>query len=287
MSNYLNKDDRNFYIYKMYDENDELLYIGKTTKIVPRMSQHFSKDMIKNQPWKEDVCYIKYFELYTKVDMDMTELYLIALERPKYNELSTDTERPVNNYKIKIKKHEYIIERKPSLKKINNFKEWEKCKQQIINNLNICQHEKLNKIGSDKYALSRMWYERQNKENGFGVLKNNIYNYFRHKVKGKSKENMYTTFEDYKNQCKDKGYSKGFVNSNCELNKFDNCKNFAYLMNKFPTDLEKENEEYANLLTIYDLIRIVKYITIDLNHKLNLYVPSERVRNLFINWLEE
>lgn len=132
-----------------------------------------------------------------------------------------------------------------------------------------------------------MWYERQNKENGFGVLKNNIYNYFRHKVKGKSKENMYTTFEDYKNQCKDKGYSKGFVNSNCELNKFDNCKNFAYLMNKFPTDLEKENEEYANLFTIYDLIRIVKYITVDLNHKLNLYVPSERVRNLLINWLKE
>lgn len=48
-----------------------------------------------------------------------------------------------------------------------------------------------------------------------------------------------------------------------------------------------ENEEYANLFTIYDLIRIVKYITVDLNHKLNLYVPSERVRNLLINWLEE
>lgn len=58
-------------------------------------------------------------------------------------------------------------------------------------------------------------------------------------------------------------------------------------MNKYPTDLEKENEEYAKLLTIYDLIRITKYITVDLNHKLNIYIPSERVRTSFIEWLNK
>lgn len=60
MSNYLNKDDRNFYIYKMYGQDNELLYIGKTTNIEARMNQHFPKDTIKNQQWKEEVCYIKY-----------------------------------------------------------------------------------------------------------------------------------------------------------------------------------------------------------------------------------
>ena len=58
-------------------------------------------------------------------------------------------------------------------------------------------------------------------------------------------------------------------------------------MNKYPTDLEKENQEYTDLLSIYDLIRIIKYITVDLNHKLNLYVPSKRVRSLLIKWLRE
>ena len=119
------------------------------------------------------------------------------------------------------------------------------------------------------------------------TIKNNTENYFKHIIKGKSSDNMWTCFKDYKNQCKGNGYTKGFVNSDCELNKFDNCKNFAYLMNKYPTDLEKENQEYTDLLSIYDLIRIIKYITVDLNHKLNLYVPSKRVRSLLIKWLRE
>ena len=163
-------------------------------------------------------------------------------------------------------------------------------KKKIINNLNIYEG-KLNNIGMKENSdlnqpLSRMWFMNSDKEL-IKKLKNNTVNYFTHIVKGKGQFNMWTTFEEYKSQCKGKGYTNGFVNSDCELSRFDNCKNFVYLMNKYPTNLEKENEEYANLLTIYDLIRIVKYITVELNHKLNLYVPSERVRNLFINWLKE
>ncbi len=92
MSKYLEEDNRKFYIYKMYDETNELLYIGKTTNIEQRMNCHFSKDMIERQEWKNEVAYIDYYEFKTKVDMDIMELYYIALERPKYNISSTDTE---------------------------------------------------------------------------------------------------------------------------------------------------------------------------------------------------
>lgn len=54
MSNYLESDDRNFYIYKMYSQDNELLYIGKTTNIEARINKHFSKDTIKNQQWKKN-----------------------------------------------------------------------------------------------------------------------------------------------------------------------------------------------------------------------------------------
>jgi len=37
LSNYLESDDRIFYIYKMYSQDDELLYIGKTTNIEARI----------------------------------------------------------------------------------------------------------------------------------------------------------------------------------------------------------------------------------------------------------
>lgn len=52
MSKYLEEDNRKFYIYKMYDETNELLYIGKTTNIEQRMNCHFSRDITERQEWK-------------------------------------------------------------------------------------------------------------------------------------------------------------------------------------------------------------------------------------------
>ena len=45
-------------------------------------------------------------------------------------------------------------------------------------------------------------------------LKNNTENYYQNIIKGKSKDNIYTTFEDYKSQIKGKGYTKGFIPCN-------------------------------------------------------------------------
>lgn len=287
MSKYLEEDDRRFYIYKMYDENEELLYIGKTTNIEARINQHFSKDTIEKQTWKEDVAYIDYYEFKTKVDMDIMELYYIALERPKHNELSTDTEKPQISI-IYTCKEPKRINRKPIKQKIIEINIDKETKNQMLNNLNIYEG-RINDIGKKKNSkikqpLSRTWF-MENDEETLKKLKNNTENYYQNIIKGKSKENMYTTFEDFKSQIKGKGYTKGYINPDCELSKLNNCKNFAYIMNKYPSDIEKDNNEYANLLTIYDLIRIVKYITVDLDHKLNLYVPSERVRTLFKEWL--
>ena len=287
MSKYLENDNRRFYVYKMYDENEELLYVGKTTRFDARMIQHFSKDAIEKQSWKEDVAYIDYYEFKTKVDMDIMELYYIALERPKHNELSTDTEKPQISI-IYTCKEPKRINRKPIKQKIIEINIDKEIKKQMFNNLNIYEG-RINDIGKKKNSkmkqpLSRTWF-MENDEETLKQLRNNIYSYFKRITKGKSKYNCWTIYKEYERQFIGDGYTKGFVNSDCELSKLNNCKNFAYIMNKYPSDLEKDNNEYANLLTIYDLIRIVKYITVDLDHKLNLYVPSERVRTLFKEWL--
>jgi predicted GIY-YIG superfamily endonuclease len=287
MSKYLKNDNRRFYVYKMYDENEELLYVGKTTRFDARMIQHFSKDAIEKQAWKEDVAYIDYYEFKTKVDMDIMELYYIALERPKHNELSTDTEKPQISI-IYTCKEPKRINKKPIKQKIIEINIDKEIKKQMLNNLNIYEG-RINDIGKKKNSkikqpLTRTWF-MENDEETLKQLMNNITNYFKNKAKGESKYNCWTTYEEYEKQINGKGYTKGFVNPDCELSKLDNCKNFAYIMNKYPSDIEKDNDKYANLLTIYDLIRIVKYITVDLDHKLNLYVPSERVRTLFKEWL--
>ena len=159
---YLEEDDRKFYVYKMYDENEELLYVGKTTRFDARMIQHFSKDTIEKQPWKEDVNYIKYFELYAKVDMDMTELYLIATERPKHNELSTDTTLPKNKFEINKKKYDKIIEIKMPKKKIENLKSWNDFKNEIKDKINIYKNNNFKKISkNDIWSFSRNWFKKQ------------------------------------------------------------------------------------------------------------------------------
>ena len=293
MSEYLEEDNRRFYIYKMYDENEELLYIGKTTNIRNRIKQHFSRDIIEKQPWKEDVFRVEYFELYTKVDMDIAELYLIATERPKYNESSTDTTFPKSKLNIMYKGDKPENKNKISFgEKMKDIKIDKDIKTKISNNLNI-YHGKLNNIGNYnskdetcetlKYPLTISWF--LNSEENLKQLKNNTVNYFRNIIKGKSKYNCWTTYEAYEDDLKGKGYIKGFVNCDCELSKLNNCKNFAYLMNEYPNITKMKKNKYDDLLSIYDLIRIVKYITIDLDHKLNLYVPSKRVRTLFEEWL--
>ena len=193
---------------------------------------------------------------------------------------------------FKRNEHEAIfgewINRKPIKQKIIEINIDKEIKKQMFNNLNIYEG-RINDIGKKKNSkmkqpLSRTWF-MENDEETLKQLRNNIYSYFKRITKGKSKYNCWTIYKEYERQFIGDGYTKGFVNSDCELSKLNNCKNFAYIMNKYPSDLEKDNNEYANLLTIYDLIRIVKYITVDLDHKLNLYVPSERVRTLFKEWL--
>lgn len=167
MSKYLENDNRKFYVYKMYDENEELLYVGKTTNIEARINQHFSKDTIEKQTWKEDVAYIDYYEFKTKVDMDIMELYYIALERPKHNELSTDTEKPQISI-IYTCKEPKRINRKPIKQKIIEINIDKETKNQMLNNLNIYEG-RINDIGEKKNSkikqpLSRTWFMENDEE---------------------------------------------------------------------------------------------------------------------------
>ena len=71
-----------YYVYVMYDENENVLYVGKTTSMKRRMYQHFKVDF---EDWKLDVKYIKYMMLKTEIDMSIYEIFLINKLKPKYN----------------------------------------------------------------------------------------------------------------------------------------------------------------------------------------------------------
>ena len=59
------------YIYKMFDKNNEIIYIGKTINIDQRLRQHMTD---KDKKWFKTVSKIYYAECLNKTDMDIYEI---------------------------------------------------------------------------------------------------------------------------------------------------------------------------------------------------------------------
>lgn len=69
-----------FYVYKWVDNNDNILYIGKTTNIENRTKQH-----IHDKDWINKDTKLYYAELPNKTDMDIYEIYYINKFKPMHN----------------------------------------------------------------------------------------------------------------------------------------------------------------------------------------------------------
>ncbi|MDY4127629.1 hypothetical protein [Peptostreptococcus porci] len=153
---------------------------------------------------------------------------------------------------------------------------------------------KLNDIGKDKYSLSKTWYDKASKKELMKNMKNNTYNYFKNILKSKSKLNIWTTFEDYKNQCKGEGYTNGFVACNARAtNEYKNRTNCAYLCNRYYNPMikqffiDKGVSIDEDTWALSELIQWLFRSAVRENNSINLYIPSERMRRLLSEWLEK
>ncbi|WP_378952600.1 GIY-YIG nuclease family protein [Pelosinus sp. sgz500959] len=83
---YKQKSNANDYVvYKFIDDNNQIIYVGKTIRLPARMVQHFKADSHLTDECYDNVKYIFYSSLKTKVEMDIYEIYLIDKFRPQYN----------------------------------------------------------------------------------------------------------------------------------------------------------------------------------------------------------
>ena len=175
--------------------------------------------------------------------------------------------------------------------------EYEKRKN-IVDLINIYDG-KFNKIGmkiGKSNPLSKSWYEDKRKKNRsiFLQLKNNTENYFRTVTKTKSIDNMYTVFKPYCKYVKGEGYTKGFVSCNARgTNEFKNKKSLAYLINFFMSpDIKQFVEHYHiefddNLFSLSALLQWIWRSQIRDGKSIDLYIPSERMRELLKIWINE
>ena len=162
--------------------------------------------------------------------------------------------------------------------------------------LKICDNEKLNNIGKSKgqsKPLSASWFNKNIKSDNLNVLKKHLINYFTTICNVKSSECGWTVYKDYQKHCKGKGYTKGFMPLSAgSINQYRNKTTLAYCVNlymnpivkSFFTDrgIEISEDEWA----LSALIQFIFRGCVRDKKEMNIYIPSERMRKLLIEWLE-
>ena len=121
-------------------------------------------------------------------------------------------------------------------------------------------------------------------------------NLFGRKFKTGASENAFTTFKDFQSQVKGGGYATGFIAVNSRAtNNFSHKKSMAYFANRYMNPnvvkffYDGGVSVNQDLWALGELLQWVwrGNIRNKENNEMNLYVPSKRMRNLLMNWLNE
>ena len=161
--------------------------------------------------------------------------------------------------------------------------------------IHICDNEKLNKIGELEYDLSKTWFNRNaGNKTVLPQLKKNMFNFFHNIMHSNTNNNIWTTFKDYQDDLSGKGYAKGFLPSNSRAtNAYKDRTCVAYCLNKYINSIVKiffngkgvktDEDTYA----VSEMLQFIWRSAIREGNEIWVYIPSKRMRNLLIKWIEE
>lgn len=162
--------------------------------------------------------------------------------------------------------------------------------------IHILKSDKKNYIGTDDFSLSAAWFERNLKQPGqagLTVLKNHLYNIFRHEFVCKNNEKMWTTLDRYKKHLKGKGYSKSFSAFNLRAtNELADKKYLAFCLNVFMHPWMRNyllklgaREVNQDMYALSVLVQWIFRSAIRNDEEVWIYLPSKRMRFLLERWL--
>mgnify|MGYP000912380834 CR=1 FL=1 len=152
----------------------------------------------------------------------------------------------------------------------------------------------MNDVGKADSSLTKTWYSKTKNQLLVRTLKNNLKNYFKNLNNAKSNEIMWTCYKDSIGKLKGDGYSKGFVECNCRAtNEYRTRKYVAYCINLRMRPVLKNNYFVANginvnedLWALSEMLQFLWRSAIREGQKINLYVPSKRMRELLDQFLD-
>lgn len=155
----------------------------------------------------------------------------------------------------------------------------------------------LNKVGDRAYSLSKSWLEKPANKELVVKLRNNARNYLMNMCKEKVDNVMWTTVKGDKGKIQKKvsprGYAKGFIQmKERATNQYKEKYCLVYLVNRYLNPIEKKFfEQYGveidqDAWALSELIQWVWRSRIRDGLPIKLYIPSKRMRDLFLAYLK-
>lgn len=146
--------------------------------------------------------------------------------------------------------------------------------------------------GRKPNPLSSSWFRRADRTT-YKALKSSTMHFFKEVAKTPSKLNMWTTFKACQNHLAGERYARAFVPVNAKAtNEFIEKRSMAYLANIFhhpdikgffrQKGLGLDDDLYA----LSEMIQWVWRSQIRRGDPIMVYIPSQRMRTLFIDWLD-
>ncbi len=159
--------------------------------------------------------------------------------------------------------------------------------------LNVVTDHKINDIGEEEHALSMNWFAKN--PEGSKLIQNHLSNYFTHIFRDTpANKRMWSTYKSTQNKLKGKGYTKSFLVFNSRAtNAYKDRTVLAYPVNLYLNVGVKlfykhfGAEASDDLYALSTMLQWVWRSAIRDGEAVHLYVPSRRMRELLLKWIDE
>lgn len=169
--------------------------------------------------------------------------------------------------------------------------------------IRVFNNEKMNRIGEERFSLSKSWFVREYHSEKMRQLRNNLYNFFRNYIGTPANMNLWTAFCDDRNKksrmtyewraaLSGGGYGKGFLPCTAKgTNEYRHKVALAYAINRFPPTVLKNFllkngiQLDPDLFALSEMLQWIWRSAIRDGKPIDIYVPSKRMRTLLVNWI--
>lgn len=165
----------------------------------------------------------------------------------------------------------------------------------LSSHVHLCEKSSINAIGDSRTALSKSWYERAAQNGDISRIRGHIDSFFRRHVPSDicAGERMYSVWKDFEKSVKAKGFTNGHVPFNSKAtNEYRDKAALAYCVNVF---LNPELKSYLDhhhadidedTYAVSNMVQWIWRSRIRDGKDIWLYIPSRRMRELFVGWMK-